>query len=298
MLYRDRFNLPGGHRDLLADGVAAAAVVPAAGGPFAGAWRNYVKAVFQKGYMYRMSCKPSVVLYIAENKTLAGKEDRAYEGEAIGRKMAVVFFEDLREGLVRRVDRDTDAMQQHLLSIAEVLQTIGAMALPADPARTAAQTELLLEGQYQHVDLFRFKCTVEPAAGLHVYRLEDEACAESALVLEVPREQRTMMMLARHLQRHEALEEEETLQDAWSKTLATLSARAAHLLPAPAVAVAPGGPAAPPGGPAAPPAGRGRGRGRGRGAANAAPGVAAAGPAAAPAARGGRGRGRRGRGAA
>ena len=42
--------------------------------------------------MYRVSCNPSVVLYVVENKTLAGKEDRAYEGEAMGRKMVLVFF--------------------------------------------------------------------------------------------------------------------------------------------------------------------------------------------------------------
>ena len=53
---------------------------------FASAWRNYLKSVFQKGCMYRVSCKPSLVIYVAENKTLAGKEDRAYEGEAMGRK--------------------------------------------------------------------------------------------------------------------------------------------------------------------------------------------------------------------
>ena len=44
-----------------------------------------MKSVFQKGFMYRVSCNPSVVLYVAENKTLAGKEDRAYEGEAMGK---------------------------------------------------------------------------------------------------------------------------------------------------------------------------------------------------------------------
>ena len=73
--------------------------------------------------MYRLSCKPSVTLYIAENKTLAGKEDRTYEGEAIGRKMAVVFFEGLEgEGdLVRRVDRDQAGMKPQLLSIVEIL---------------------------------------------------------------------------------------------------------------------------------------------------------------------------------
>ena len=73
-------------------GDAVAPVVPAPlGGPFALAWRNYMKSVFQKGFMYRVSCNPSVVLYVAENKTLAGKEDRAYEGEAMGRKWPWCF---------------------------------------------------------------------------------------------------------------------------------------------------------------------------------------------------------------
>ena len=43
--------------------------------------------------MYKVSCKLATTLYVAENKTLAGKEDRVYEGEALGRKMAIVFFE-------------------------------------------------------------------------------------------------------------------------------------------------------------------------------------------------------------
>ena len=41
--------------------------------------------------MYKLPCRPSVHFYVAENKTLAGKEDRAYDGEALGRKLAVVF---------------------------------------------------------------------------------------------------------------------------------------------------------------------------------------------------------------
>lgn len=129
------------------------------------AWRNYIRAVFKKGYMYKVSCKPSVILYIAENKTLAGKEDRNYEGEALGRKMAVVFFEDMPGpgNLVRRMQRETMGMQQVLLSVAEVLQTLGMHGIPADPDRTAAQMEHLLEGQYEHLDLTRFKCSEEPA---------------------------------------------------------------------------------------------------------------------------------------
>ncbi len=96
------------------------------------AWRNYMKSVFQKGFMYRLSCKPSVILYVAENKTLAGREERSYEGEALGRKMAVVFFED-HGGLVKRVNRESFGMQQTLLSIAEVLQTIGGIVVFSGP---------------------------------------------------------------------------------------------------------------------------------------------------------------------
>ena len=63
----------------------------------------------------------------------------------MGRKVAVVFFETIDGGLVRRVHRDTLTMKQELLSIAEILQTIGGVAIPDDPERTAAHTELLLE---------------------------------------------------------------------------------------------------------------------------------------------------------
>ena len=106
-VYRTRFNLSNEDRDLVADVVPIAPLAHGAhGGPFAVAWRNYIKSMFQKGYMYRLSCKPSAILYIADNKTLAGKEDRTYDGEAMGRKMAVVFFEDLEGNLVRLVNRD------------------------------------------------------------------------------------------------------------------------------------------------------------------------------------------------
>ena len=56
-----------------------------------------MKSVFQKGFMYRVSCNPSVVLYVAENKTLAGKEDRAYEGEAMRRKWPWCFSKMLMQ---------------------------------------------------------------------------------------------------------------------------------------------------------------------------------------------------------
>ena len=126
-------------------------------------------------------------------------------------------------------------MQQQLLSIAEILQTIDATALPPDPERTAAQSEVLLESRYEHLDIMRFTCTLEPAAPEpHVFQLDHEVNAETALALESSAEHRTKMVLARRLQLNEDLMPEETLQTAWMKPLATLQDRAAHLLPAPA----------------------------------------------------------------
>ena len=191
-----------------------------------------MKNVLQKGFMYRVSLKPSVVLYVAENKTLAGKEDRAYEGEALGRKLALVFFEDCDGGLVRRVDRGTLGMQQQLLTLAEILQTIGEVHLPPSADRTAAETELLLESHYQNLELLRFRCTQEHAAPeVHMFTLHDEANAEEAHCMSLKAEQRTKMVLARALQRNDALGEGETLQKAWGESLATLRARTADLFP-------------------------------------------------------------------
>ena len=212
------------------------------------AWRNYMRAVLVKGRMYKVSCKPDAIVYIAENKTLAGREHRDHEEEALGRKMAVVFYENLPGGLAQRVHRETLGMEQNLLTIAELLQTLGGIVLPADPARTAADTELLLERQYMDLAITRFNCCVEPEApGVHIYRLDDENDAEVALVAETPAEKRTKMMLARALARNEELLDDEDLRKAWDKTLPTLRGRAGHLWAAPAPA----------------PGRRGKGRGKG-----------------------------------
>ena len=99
-MYRKRFNLAVQDADLLVEFDPAVPHGHDHGSPFVLAWRNYMKLVFQKGFMYRLSINPAVVLYVAENKTLAGKEDRTYEGEAQGRKLAVVLFEDMGQDLI------------------------------------------------------------------------------------------------------------------------------------------------------------------------------------------------------
>ena len=259
-IYRKRFNLTVENTNLLVDFAPAVPDAHAHGSPFVLAWRNYIKSVFQKGFMYRLSLNPAVVLYVAENKTLAGKEDRTYEGEAIGRRLAVVLFEAMGAmggNLVRRVNRQGLGMQQELMSIAEIIQTIGGIALPADPDRTAAQTEIILEERYQDMEITRFSCSVVPAADdAHVYHMHGEIGAESALTHSVPVAQLTKMILARLLQRNGELEVGETLQSTWNKSLLTLTDSVAHLLPAVPVALA---------APAAPGRGRGKGKGPGKG---------------------------------
>ena len=92
-LYRERLGLAAEHHALIDDRDAPPAA-PLAGNAFHTAWRNYVKTVFKKGFMYKLSCGPSV-FYVSENKSLAGKEDRHYEGEALGRKLVVIFLRKL-----------------------------------------------------------------------------------------------------------------------------------------------------------------------------------------------------------
>ena len=167
-------------------------------------------------------------------------------------------------------------MKQELLTLAELLQTLGGIVVPADPERTAAETELPLESLYQDLHIQRMKCTLEPAANeVHIYTLDDAVPAEAAFCNESPADDRTKMALARALQRNDEFHTGETLQVAWNRSLAELRSRTTHMFPVPPVPPAPAGPAAPPAGrgrggrapagPAAHPAARGRGRGKGQG---------------------------------
>ena len=256
-IYRERLGLSPQEAGLIVEDprghVAPHAI---SGSAFAVAWRNYVRSVLRKGFMYRISQKPETLIYVSENKSLAGKEDKAIEGEASGRKLVVTFFEDGDDGLAHRVDREGCALRPQLLNIAEMLQALG-FALPPDPERTAATTELLLEEHYQNLRIVRLTCTCDTEAPEpHVYTLSDDVDAEEAMALETSPDARTKMVLVRTLQRAGALAEDETLERAWASNLPRLQDRAAPHLPDPAAAPAPAG-------------GRGRGgrgrRGRGKG---------------------------------
>ena len=251
-VWRDRLNLSPENHMLVHD---AAAAPPGSGG-FESAWRNYIRTVFARGFIFTVSCKPEVLVYVCENKTLAGQEHRDHEGEAEGRKLAVTFYEKAG-GLVRPVDRERQGLKLSLLTIAEILQTLGA-AVPPDAERPESQTEVLFEAMFQTLDIQRFECITEPdAAELNTFSLSDPTGAELALAAELVEKDRTKMVLARCLQNNMALLAGETLKTVWALPKDTLAARAAHLLPAPALPAAPG--PVPP----APLAARGRGRGRG-----------------------------------
>ena len=132
-------------------------------------------------------------------------------GEAIGRQLAVVFFDTKEPGnLVQRTRRDTQGMHHELMTIAELLLALG-IVLPADSGRAAAETEILLERKYAELDIIRFTCAVEPEApDVHVFQLEDQGNAEVAMVSATPAEQRTRIMLARALHRNDELLEPPT----------------------------------------------------------------------------------------
>ena len=90
--------------------------------------------------MYKLSCNHLVVFYIAENKTLAGNEDRTYEAEVAGDKTAIVLFDYLREveGCVKRVNADTMALKHELLTTAELLLIVAGRVVPPDHGGTVA----------------------------------------------------------------------------------------------------------------------------------------------------------------
>ena len=133
---------------------------------------------------------------------------------------------------MKRVSQDVLGMQQELMTLAELTQTLGLLSLPEDPGRAPATTELLLEAHLQNLELLRMPCVVEPAApDAHMYSLGSETQAESALVFEATADQRTNMRLARLLQRTGNLRRQETLQAAWHLPLTQLQERTRHLCP-------------------------------------------------------------------
>lgn len=260
MVWAERFNLRSSDHQLLEGAAAAPAPPEPQDQSFAARWRNYIRNILRRGSWFSFSSCPSVFFYVSENKIVAGRRSRM-EGEALGRNLAVVFFEPLEVGgnLVRRVDRGDLAMTPKLLTIAELMTNCG-IRLPlgdgAGASRTAAASETALEEAFANEDLRRFTGNLETEAEeVHVYTLTDEVPAERAFLEEEPLETLTKMALARLLELREGTPRTEL----FPQSLQALRARAtagnlgeAEAAPAPPEAAA---------------AGRGGGRrgGKGRG---------------------------------
>jgi hypothetical protein len=184
--------------------------------------------------------------YVLENKIVAGRGERA-EGDAVGRSIAVAFYERAPGDVVRRVDRESLGVRPRLLTIAELLLLLGAVA-PLEAA-TPAEKEAALEESVGALDLRRFRGILESAADEpHVYSLEEEGNAEDVFLTESPFEALTKIALARAIER--ALGEPRRAN--WAQSLEFLRGRARPLLH-PEVVPAPK---------EVPASTRGRGRGR------------------------------------
>ena len=165
-------------------------------------WRNYCRMVMRRGFFYHFPAFPEVFFYVSENKILAGREGRG-EGEAVGRNMVLTFFEpmelspaspDLR---VQRVDRSSDALATQLITLAELMRTIG--FVPETPAgASSAEKELALEEMFATSGLRCFQGILETTAEeIHCYHLQEGVCAEDAFLSSEARDSLTKMALSR-----------------------------------------------------------------------------------------------------
>ena len=253
MVWAERFNLRSQDHELL-EGAGPQVPPEPQDTSFAARWRNYIRNILRRGSWYSFASCPEVFFYVSENKIVAGRRSRG-EGEAVGRSLAVVFFEPLGAGqdIVRRVDREHHAMTPKLLTIAELMTNCG-IRVPLDASKTAAENEMALEEAFASEDLRRFTGHLETSADeVHVYTLSDDVPAEAAFLEQEPFETLTKMALARLLE----LRGEGPRRELFPMSLQALRARAAP------------NPAGPPEDEAAPDApgrgGRGRRGGKGRG---------------------------------
>ena len=176
--------------------------------------------------------------------------------------MALTFFERAAEapGHVRRCDRGTSTLAPTLLTLAELLHTVG-LGPPLAADKSAAEQEILAEALYDTLPLLRYEGEETEGPERLLFLLEDGRNAEEAHIQDNERAL-TKMALARCLQRSGALAAGETLNSAWNQTLTTLQARAAAWLPvvAPPAAARGGRGGAARGAPGGRRGGRGRGR--------------------------------------
>ena len=203
-LYWSRLNLSVSEAALLA--ADARDVAEPSRRTFEVAWSNYVRWTFVEGQFYGFeTLRLGMYLYIAENKSLGGREGRA-EGDAIGRPLTAAWFEEREqtaEGcLVRRADRTSPkGLSTMLVTLAELLHAAGQPYPDLAAEATARDKEIAMEEQFATVPR-----TVHEAT--HIWEDEDPWTflltepqpAEKKYLDESPLENLTNMALARLLE--------------------------------------------------------------------------------------------------
>ena len=141
-------------------------------------------------------------LYIAENKSLPGREARA-EGDAIGRPLTAAWFEACEErdggSVVRRAGRTSpQALSTMLVTLAELLHAAGEPYPALGSEATARQTEIAMEARFADVPR-----SVHSATHLWedddpwTFLLTDAEPADMKYLTETPMQHLNNMALAR-----------------------------------------------------------------------------------------------------
>jgi hypothetical protein len=124
--YRGRFNLRGADIDLLKEAIGGRrdpAQTPQM------AWGMYVRFLFEPNTFYSfLTLDPDKFLFIAQNKSLPGRDERA-AGETLGRPLSVAWFERVGVGMdgvqVKPVSLSGSALTLMVATMAEISRAAG-----------------------------------------------------------------------------------------------------------------------------------------------------------------------------
>ena len=124
------------------------------------AWAQYCKTLLVPMRFYAfVELHPIKYFFVGESKIIPGRDARM-PGEAIGRPIALTWFEQCDDmggdPLVKRVDDTKAEMQLQLLTLAELLRAAGCY-IPSAAEDTARDVELRLEAEFMGFSLTTFR---------------------------------------------------------------------------------------------------------------------------------------------
>lgn len=193
------------------------------------AWGMYLRWLFKPGYAYQLSALSSTYFFVGANQSKPGRDARQ-ESEALGRSLAVAFFEEednLAEGkLLKPIDDNGDTIL-HLQN-----KTIAELSLACGfhPAvshnDTAREVELMHEAALLRHDV-QMHTVVRHDENNWKLVLVDSCFIEDHYVDTVAIQDMTKMGLARQIQLKEGLDDLGR-NSAWSMTKQALLNRLAN----------------------------------------------------------------------